>query len=53
MLLVVGDVLIDNEVPVVTLSILRFVGLTWFFESTYRDRCVCVRVFIGISLCPI
>ena len=47
-LLVVCDVSVDNEAPVVTLSILRFAGPTQFFEGAYRDR-VCAHAFIGVS----
>ena len=45
---VVGDVSIDSETPVVTLSISPgFAGPV--FEDAHRGR-VCVRVFIGVSV---
>ena len=48
MLLVVGDVPIDNEATVVTLSISRIASP--IFEDTYRGR-VCVHALIGVSVC--
>jgi hypothetical protein len=48
-LLVVGDVSVDNEAHMVTLSISIFAGLTQFFRSARRDR-VCVCAFIGVSV---
>ena len=50
MLSVVGDVPVDSEAPMVTLSISRFAGPTRFFGGTHRGR-VCVRAFIGVSVC--
>jgi len=38
MLLVVGDVPVDSESLVVTSSISRFVGPTWFFGGAHRGR---------------
>jgi len=48
MLSVVGDMFVNSETSLVTLSISRFTGpTTRFFGGTYRSR-VCVLVFIGI-----
>lgn len=49
MLSVVGIVPIDNEAPVVTLSISRFAGPTRFFEGAHRGR-VCMCAFLGVSV---
>ncbi len=47
-LLVVGDVLVDSETPMVTLSISPgFTGPV--FEDAHRGR-VCMCVFIGVSV---
>jgi hypothetical protein len=46
---VVDNVSLDIEAPVVTSLILRFAGLTWFFEDAHRSR-VCVRVFLRVSV---
>ena len=45
MLLMVGDMLVDSEAPVVTSSISRFGGPTQFFRGAHRGR-ACVHVFI-------
>ena len=42
----IGDVPVDSETVVVTLSISKFVGSTRFFGSAHKGR-VCVRAFIG------
>ena len=44
----VGDVLFNSEASVVTSSISRFAGPTWFFGGAHRGR-VCVRAFIGVE----
>jgi hypothetical protein len=46
---VVGDVSIDSEAPVVTLSISRFADSTRFFGGAHKGR-VCVRAFLGVSV---
>jgi hypothetical protein len=45
---VVSDVLVDDEVPLVTSGISRSVGAK-SFGGAHRGR-VCVRVFIGVSV---
>jgi len=45
---VVDDMSVGNETPMVTLSISRFVGPTWFFRGAHMGR-VCVRAFIEMS----
>ena len=49
MLLVVGDVPVNSETPVVTSSILRFAGPTQFFRCAHMGR-VYVRTFIRVSV---
>jgi hypothetical protein len=44
MLSVLDDVFVDNEMPMVTLSILRFVGPIRFFRGSHKGGCVCVRL---------
>jgi hypothetical protein len=46
---VVSDVLVDDEAPLVTSGISRFVGAQ-SFGDTHRVS-VCVRVFVGVSVC--
>lgn len=46
---VVGDTPIDSEVPVVTSSISKICRLS-LLEDPHRGR-VCVRMFIGMSVC--
>jgi hypothetical protein len=46
---VVSDVTVDDEAPVVTSRISRFIGAQ-SFGGAHRGR-VCVRVFIGVSMC--
>ena len=48
MLLVVNNVPINSEAPVMTSSISRFAGPTRFFGDAHRDR-VCVCAFIEMS----
>ena len=48
-LLVVGDVPIDSEAPMVTSSISRFAGRTQLFRGAHRGR-MCMRAFIGVSV---
>jgi len=49
MLLMVSDVPVDSETPVVNSSISRFAGPTRFFGGAQRDR-VCVCTFIEVSV---
>jgi hypothetical protein len=48
---VVTDVPVDDKVPVVTSRISRSVGAR-SFGGAHRGR-VCVRVFIGVSVCVV
>jgi hypothetical protein len=48
-LLVVGGMPVDSDVPVVTSSILRFASPTQFFGGAHRSK-VCMRVFIWVSM---
>jgi len=42
---VVGDVSVDSEAPIVTSSISRFIGPTWFFGGAHMVGCTCVRSY--------
>jgi hypothetical protein len=44
------DILVDNEAPVMTSSILRLDPPAQSFGGAHRGR-VCVRAFIGVSVC--
>jgi hypothetical protein len=43
---VIDDVPVDSETPLLTLSILRFIGPSQFFRDAHRSR-VCVHALIG------
>lgn len=49
MILVVGNVRVNNKVSIVISLILRFAGSPRFFRDGHRGS-VCVRVFIGMSV---